>query len=791
MLKLIYPRGVYKMEKTYEVKGMSCVICKGNVEKALKNTNGVTEAKVNLLENEAIVTFDESKVTEETLAKSVKDAGYELVITKTNDIDKSKIIMIISIILVLILMYFSMGHMFGIHIPEYGKYIQFVLCTIIMILNFHYYRSGFNSLKLLRPNMDALVSISSIVSYIYSLYVLFTNNNKYHLYFETAAMVLVIVSIGKYIEGNNKKKTTKTIRGLATLIPMQANLIVDNDIKIIPIDDLKINDIVLVKPGESIPQDGIIISGSSSIDESMITGESIPQTKNIDDEVIGGTVNINGEIKVKITKIPAQTTLSKIISLTKQATMSKIPIERFADTISNYFVFSVIGISLITFIVWMIIDKDIEKALNFALSVLVISCPCALGLATPAAIMVASGNAAKNGVLIKNPEILEVAGNIKYVVLDKTGTLTKNKLEIIDIKQYDEEFINVLSSLEKKSDHPIAKAIKDIYPNGNLEFDSFEQISSKGLLAHINNDVYYAGNKKLIEEYTTINETDINFAINNNYSFICVGKNDKLLGIVYLADVLKDTSALAISSLKRRNIIPIMCTGDNEITAKNIAKKLDIDEYLASVTPQDKNNLVIKKKEEGKVAMVGDGVNDAIALSSADVSFSVSNGTDIAYASSDVVLMSNSILDVSFLIDLAAKTMRIIKQNLFWALFYNAIFIPVAAGLFYNSFNLSLNPMIGAITMSISSIFVLSNALRINNVKKEEIKLMNKTVNIDGMMCNHCVNHVEEALKSLGADVKVSLEDNKAYLTNTALTDDQIKEAITNAGYTVTGITNE
>lgn len=791
MLKLIYPRGVYKMEKTYEVKGMSCVICKGNVEKALKNTNGVTEAKVNLLENEATVTFDESKVNEETLAKSVKDAGYELVITKTNDIDKSKIIMIISIILVLILMYFSMGHMFGIHIPEYGKYIQFVLCTIVMILNFHYYRSGFNSLKLLRPNMDALVSISSIVSYIYSLYVLFTNNNKYHLYFETAAMVLVIVSIGKYIEGNNKKKTTKTIRGLATLIPMQANLIVDNDIKIIPIDDLKINDIVLVKPGESIPQDGIIISGSSSIDESMITGESIPQTKNIDDEVIGGTVNINGEIKVKITKNPAQTTLSKIISLTKQATMSKIPIERFADTISNYFVFSVIGISLITFIVWMIIDKDIEKALNFALSVLVISCPCALGLATPAAIMVASGNAAKNGVLIKNPEILEVAGNIKYVVLDKTGTLTKNKLEIIDIKQYDEEFINVLSSLEKRSDHPIAKAIKDIYPNGNLEFDSFEQISSKGLLAHINNDVYYAGNKKLIEEYTTINETDINFAINNNYSFICVGKNDKLLGIVYLADVLKDTSALAISSLKRRNIIPIMCTGDNEITAKNIAKKLDIDEYLASVTPQDKNNLVIKKKEEGKVAMVGDGVNDAIALSSADVSFSVSNGTDIAYASSDVVLMSNSILDVSFLIDLAAKTMRIIKQNLFWALFYNAIFIPVAAGLFYNSFNLSLNPMIGAITMSISSIFVLSNALRINNVKKEEIKLMNKTVNIDGMMCNHCVSHVEEALKSLGADVKVSLEDNKAYLTNTALTDDQIKEAITNAGYTVTGITNE
>ena len=778
------------MEKTYEVKGMSCIICKGNVEKALKQLDGVSSGKVNLLENEVTVEYDENKVSEDQLAEAVKDAGYELIIKKNEQIDSEKLLMIISIILTIILMYFSMGHMFGLHIPHYGKYIQWILCTIIIILNRHYYISGFKSLKALRPNMDALVSISSFVSYIYSLYVLFTGNEKYSLYFETAAMVLVIVSIGKFIEGSNKKKTTKAIRGLATLIPMQANLIKDDEVIIIPIDELKKNDVVLVKPGESIPQDGVIIKGSSNLDESMITGESLPQSKTIDDEVIGGTVNINGQIEVRITKNAAQSTLSKIISLTKQATMNKIPVERFADSIANHFVFAVMAISLITFIVWMIIDKDLEQALNFALSVLVISCPCALGLATPAAVMVASGNAARNGVLIKNPEVLEVAGKLKYVILDKTGTLTKNKLEIVDITSYDDELINVLSSLEKGSNHPIAKAINETYPDGDLIFEKLEQRSGEGLIGQINKDIYYAGNLKLANKYTKVNEEDLNEARTNNYSFICVGKNDKLLGIVYLADVLKESSKQAVASLKNRNIIPIMCTGDNELTARSIAMKLSIDEFLFSVTPQDKNKLVNEKKQEGKVGMVGDGVNDAIALSSADVSFAVGGGTDVAYASSDIVLMSNSILDVSFMIDLAAKTMRIIKQNLFWALFYNAIFIPLAAGVFYKSLNLSLNPMIGAMTMSVSSIVVLSNALRINTVKKEVITTMNKTVKIEGMMCEHCVAHVKEALKALGADVEVSLENGEAVLNNTALSDEDITKAITDAGYEVTEIIN-
>lgn len=779
------------MEKTFEVKGMTCVICKGNVEKALKNAKGVSECKVNLLENEAMVTFDENAVTEEELAKAVADAGYELVIHKKDGPDTAKIVMYVSVVLVFILMVFSMGHMFGLHIPDYGRYVQWILCTVVIVLNSHYYVSGFRSLSHLSPNMDSLVSLSSAVSYLYSLFVLLRNDHENHLYFETAAMVLVIVSIGKYIEGSNKKKAAKTIRGLATLIPMQANLLEGDEVRIIPIDDLKKGDIVVIRPGESVPQDGVVISGTSQIDESMITGESIPQNKNIDDEVIGGTVNLSGEIRVKVSRNANQTTLSKIISLTKQATMSKIPVERFADTVSNYFVFAVIGISLLTFVVWMIVSHDLEKALNFALSVLVISCPCALGLATPAAVMVATGNAARNGVLIKNPEILEVAGSLKYVVLDKTGTLTKNKLEVVGTRQYDPEFIEVLSSMEQSSTHPIAKAITEMYSDGNMRFDDIEQISAEGLVAHKGNDTYFAGNRKLAERYAKPNEADIEEAAANNYSFILVGKNDRILGMVWLADVLKDTSISAVESLKQRGITPIMCTGDNDLTAKNIAGKLKIDEYLSSVTPQDKNRVVLEKKESGRVGMVGDGVNDAIALSSADVSFSVANGTDIAYATSDVVLMTNSILDVSFLYDLARKTMRIIKQNLFWALFYNAVFIPVAAGVFYRPFGLSLNPMIGAATMSVSSIFVLSNALRINTVKKEEFKKMNKTVTIDGMMCQHCVKHVTDALAQLGANVTVSLEDGKAYLKDTALSDSQITDAVEAAGYTVTKIENE
>lgn len=702
------------IEKTYIVNGMSCIICKGNVERALSSIDGVKHVKVNLLENEATVEFDENKVNDELLAKVIKDNGYSLVLDKKKQFNKDRILMIVSIILTIVLMFVSMSF-------ETSKtmYIQLLLSTIVILLNFGFYKSGFISLFKLKPNMDSLVSLSSFIAYIYSIYGIYKINNyeDSHLYFETAAMVLVIVRIGKYIERNTKTKTLKVIRGLSTLIPMQANLLLDNVVKIIPIDSLKKNDIVRVYPGESIPQDGVIVNGKTTINESMITGESLPLEKDVNDEVIGGTININGTIDVKVTKFSNMTVLSNIINMTKRATMSKIPIERLADSVSKYFVFSVIAISIITFTIWKIINKDTELALNFALSVLVVSCPCALGLATPAAIAVACGRAAKKGVLIKKPEVLEIIPKAKTIIFDKTGTLTKNTLEIVDIKKYDEDFENVLSSLEKTNNHPIAKSIINKYPNGNLKFDTSTYISGEGILAIINNDRYLAGNNKLIPN---IRKEDIEFAKENNYSYIAVSKNSRVLGIVYLTDVIRDNAKKAISDLIKRNINPIMCTGDNEIAAYKISKQLGITDFKANVKPNDKNDLLIACKKNGVSMMVGDGVNDAIALTNADVSFTINEASDIANATSDIVLMKSDLNDITFSFDLATKTMRIIKQNLLWALGYNTLLIPIAAGCFYYVFNLKLNPMICSVSMLISSLFVLLNALRINRVYKED-----------------------------------------------------------------------
>ncbi len=788
----------YIMEKTYEVKGMTCVICKANVEKALNKLDGVDNAIVNLLDNEVHIIYDENKIKEEDLSKAIDNAGYKLLLNKEKQFNKDKLYLIVSIILCAILMYLTMGHMGHDDIDSMmmvgatrSQLWQMILSLVVIIINFHIFKSGFKALFSLSPNMDSLVALSSSVSFLYSLWALYKINlgdMSYNLYFETAAMTITIVSLGKYIEGNTKAKTTKIIRGLATLIPMNAHLFLDGKEVTISINDLKKNDIVVVKPGESIPRDGIVISGSSSVDESMITGESLPVSKNINDEVIGGTINTNGTINVQISKSESTTVLSKIINLTKQASNEKIPIERFADTISKYFVFGVIGISLITLIVWLVISKNLELSLNFALSVLVISCPCALGLATPAAIAVATGKSASMGVLIKKPEILEVAGKLNTVIFDKTGTLTKNDLNVVETKILDDDFINCLSSLEQSQNHPIAKAILKKYPDGNIIFDSSEFIAGEGVKAIKDNDTYLLGNNKLIKN---IPEEYLNYATLNNYSYIALNKNNKLMGIVYITDILRDTSKIAINNLKKRNIKPIMCTGDNNIAAKKISNILGIENYLAQVKPEDKNALVLKEKKQGKIAMVGDGVNDSIALSAADVSISIKSASDIASASSDVILMKNDLNDISFLYDLSKKTYRIIKENLFWALGYNTVCIPIAAGIFYNSYGLKLNPMIGAVAMWVSSMFVLANALRIKNVKKEEIKFMNKTVLVEGMMCKNCVRHVQEALSALGCEVMVSLQDKKAYIKNTSLDDETIKNAIEDAGYEVKEIIND
>ncbi len=788
------------MEKIYEVKGMTCVICKANVEKALNKCDGVNSAVVNLLENEVNINFDENKISEESLVKVVSDAGYKLLLTKEKTINSDKIKLIISIILCILLMYFSMSSM---HMEDeidymmmvglsYKDIMQLILATIVLLIYNHIFISGFKSLFNLSPNMDSLVALSTTVSYFYSIWALYKINmgfNNYNLYFETAAMIVTIVAIGKYIEGNTKTKTTKIIRGLATLIPMEAHVLKDGKEEVVSINDVRKNDILIVRPGESIPQDGIIISGVTSIDESMITGESLPVEKNVNDEVIGGTINTTGTIKMKVSKSSNTSVLSNIINLTKKATSEKIPIERFADKISKYFVFGVISISLVTLIVWYLISKDIELSLNFALSVLVISCPCALGLATPAAVAVATGRSAKEGVLIKKPEILEIAGNLNTIVFDKTGTLTKNSLNVVETRKEMDGFIEALSSIEKTQNHPIAKAIVKKYPDGNMSFDKVEFIAGEGVKAIKDDDIYLAGNDKLLKD--SIKEEYINFATLNNYSYIGLSKNGRLMGVIYLTDILRDTSKIAINNLKKRNITPIMCTGDNQIAARKVANLLDIEKYLAKVKPEDKNKLINEEKQNGKVAMVGDGVNDSIALSCADVSISVKSGSDIASASSDVILMKNDLNDISFLYDLSKKTIHIIKENLFWALGYNTICIPIAAGVFYTSYGLKLNPMIGAIAMWVSSMFVLTNALRINSIKKEEIKTMNKKVYVEGMMCKNCVKHVKEALEALGCQVEVSLEDKVAVITNTSLDNETITKAIEDAGYDVKEIVND
>ena len=775
------------MEKTYEVKGMSCVICKNTVEKGLEKLDGVSSCRVNLLENEATIVFDEQIVTEEMLASETKKLGYELVLRR-NDVDYSFIRLVISIALTVILMVISMTSM---HNPQKTMYYQLFISLAIIIINIHFYRSGLNALFHLKPNMDSLVSLSSLVSFIYSLWAIYkiSNGISYHLYFETAAMVLTVVSLGKYIEGKNKKKTVKIIRGLSTLIPMQANLVTDDGVIITPIENIKKDDIVLIKPGESVPQDGIILKGSSSLDESMITGEALPISKTVNDEVIGGTININGELTVRVSKNATQTVLANIISLTKQATMTKIPIERFADTIANYFVYGILILSLITFIIWQISAKDLELSLNFALSVLVIACPCALGLATPSAIMVASGVSAKNGVLIKNPAILEIAHKIKNIIIDKTGTLTINKLKVESYREYDSELLKAVSSLEKNSNHPIAKAISERFKNDSLSFDRTEEISGEGIVGYLGDDVYFAGNIDMASKHNVeVNEDDLSYAREHNCSYIVVGKNDMLLGVIYLSDIVKRTSLEAIENMKKRDINPIMATGDNEISARIVSNKLNIEEYHYGVKPKDKNSLIVEKKKEGIVSMVGDGINDAVALGSADVSFSLGNASDIASAASDVILLKDDLNDIPFVYDLSKKTIRIIKQNLFWALFYNAIFIPLAAGVFYLPFGIKLSPIIGAITMSISSIFVLSNALRINKVKKEERITMNKILTIEGMMCEHCKKRMEDALKALGADVEIDLEKGKAFIKNCDISDDVLKATVENTGYTLVDI---
>lgn len=747
-------------EKKFNVTGMTCSSCSAHVEKSIKNLNSVENVNVNLLSNTMIVKFDENKLNENDIISTVIKSGYGASIYKdevkkagsklANDINKMKIRLTISIIFLIPLLYISMGHMIGLPIPNflYGEMNSFnfavsqlILCLPIIIVNIKYFIVGFKMLFKLTPNMDSLIAVGSSAALIYGIYAIFNiyfglKYNNMHLahqysmdlYFESAGTILTLITVGKYLETRSKGKTSDAITKLINLSPKTAIVLRNNKEIEIPTSEVITGDIVTVKPGQQIPVDGIIVEGFSSVDEAYITGESIPVDKSVSDKVTGATINKTGYFKFKATRVGEDTTLSQIIKLVENATSSKAKISKLADKVSYIFVPTVIAIAIISTIVWLILGYGISFSLSIGIAVLVISCPCALGLATPTAIMVGTGKAAENGILFKSAEILETTHEINTIVLDKTGTITEGKPRvvnvIIDNSISKNEFLEILSSIESNSDHPLSEAITEYTNKENvnkLDIDNFNYVPGNGNEAIINGNKYYSGNIKLMIK----NNIDINGYDQKSEHYLKEGKiviylsdNKKVLGIVVISDMIKPTSKNAISKMNNRKIQVYMLTGDNNKTAYAIKNEVGIENVLAEVMPQDKENEIKKLQNKGyKVAMVGDGINDAPALVRSDIGIALGAGTDVAIESADIILIKNDLIDVIKAIDISKYTIKNIKQNLFWAFFYNILGIPLAAGILFLPFGITLNPMFAAAAMSLSSVCVVLNALRLTKIK--------------------------------------------------------------------------
>lgn len=792
----------------FNITGMSCAACSARVEKAVTSIEGVSFCSVNLLTNSMIV---EGTATKESIIDAVVTAGYGVSDNENSEkinnfrANKGTIRLILSIIFVIIIMYFSMGvNMLSFPLPSFLRnnnvgvaVIQMVFALIVMILNKKFFINGFKGLLKANFNMDTLVSIGSGASFIYSVYLLFRmtkgENHIHNLYFESAAMILALISVGKLLEEYSKGKTTNAIKSLLELKPQKATVIKNGVETVVPIEDVNVNDIFVVKPGENISIDGIIIEGNTVIDESMLTGESIPNEKGVNDKVFGATINKSGYIKCRVTNVGEDTVLSKIIKTVTDATATKAPIAKTADKVAGIFVPAVIIIALITGICWFIIENNFSIAFERAISVLVISCPCSLGLATPVAIMVGSGVGAKKGILFKSAAALEEAGRVNTIVFDKTGTLTNGTPNVTGIISKDKNLLKYAYSVEKMSEHPLAVAINNEARSQNItpyNTTNFVNHIGKGISCKIDDKVLRAGNlqfvnipnekeiEDLTKELSQQGKTVLYFSLNNEY-----------LGAIAVADTLKDDSKSTVKKLKKHGYNVYMLTGDNELTAKRIAKNIGIDNVYAKVLPDEKAEIIKKLKQKGKVVMVGDGINDAPALAVADVSMAIGKGTDIAINSADIVLMNSNLTDVYNALFLSKKVLKNIKENLFWAFFYNSIGIPLASGVFTSLLGWQLNPMIAAAAMSLSSICVVFNALRLNfiNFNKEK-KDMKKTVKISGMMCPHCEARVKKLFESLPQvlEAEVSHKNGTAIITlNDELTDDEIKTLIENEGYKV------
>lgn len=826
------------MTEKFNVTGMTCSACSAHVEKSVKKLDGVKSVNVNLLQNNMHVDFDETAVSVDDIINAVVSGGYGASVAgkeqekKDNKIDNEisnmKFRLIVSLVCLVPLMYISMGHMWGwpflsvFHGAENGitfALTQMLLTLPIMYVNRKYYITGFKTLFHGAPNMDSLIAIGSGAAFVYGIIAIycigyglghgdkeFAHSYMMNLYFESAAMILALITLGKFLESRAKGKTSQAIEKLIDLSPKTAVVIRDGKEITVGVDDVQIGEIVVVKAGQSVPLDGVIVEGNGAIDESAITGESIAVEKNVGDKVIGATINKSGYFKFKVEKVGEDTALSQIIHLVEEASASKAPIAKLADKVSGIFVPVVISIAVITIIVWLLLDKGVSFALSMGISVLVISCPCALGLATPTAIMVGTGKGAQYGILTKSAESLETAHQVDTVVLDKTGTITEGKPSVTDIAPVgisDKELLQIAASIEYLSEHPLAKAI--VEKADGLEFSDvadFEQIVGQGVKGNVDGKKVLAGNYKMMRENNIEVSEDEIFAKDGKTSLYFAVDN-KFVGIIAVADTIKETSRQAIEDMRNMGLDVIMLTGDNAVTANAIKNKLPLSSAVAEVLPSDKEEEVRKLQQSGhKVAMVGDGINDAPALTRADVGIAIGAGTDIAIESADIVLMKSDLQDVVTSIELSHSVIKNIKENLFWAFFYNALGIPIAAGVLYGIAGLKLNPMIAALAMSFSSVFVVSNALRLrffkpkrNNTKtvkneKENIT-MTKTIKINGMMCSHCTGRVGEVLNAIdGVSAEVSLDNGGQAVVTLAkdVSDDVLKKAVVDAGYEVVGI---
>ena len=826
------------MELKFDVAGMTCAACSARVEKVTSQIPGVNTCSVNLLPGKMVV--DANTDITDVIIQEVNKAGYQASVPgKTNrkDIKKTEDPLkdmrnriVGSAICLVVLMYFTMGHMVGLPVPGWyhgventlvAALVQFFLTLPPVYLNRVYYKRGFKAIVNRAPNMDSLIAVGSSAALVYGVVALFAMAHamgsgdwetvaryRENLYFESAAMILTLITLGKFLETRAKGKTGDAIRQLMDLSPKTATVRRNNQEMTIPVEEVLLGDIVIVRSGGSIPVDGTVINGRGAVDQSALTGESVPVEKVVGDQVASATINTEGYLEIRADKIGDDTTLAQIIRLVEEAGGSKAPIARLADKIAGIFVPIVMVIAMVAFAVWMIAGKSLEFSLTIAIAVLVISCPCALGLATPVAIMVGTGRGATMGVLFKNAEALENLHKVDTVVFDKTGTLTQGKPAVTDIIANNisaERLLIIAASLEKASEHPFAKAIVQKAEGfQELAVEEFTTLPGRGVSGIIDGVKYYGGNRHLME--------DIGISVPHNTEIAAEGKTpmyfasleEGLLGTIAAADVLKDDSVLAVKALQKLGLDVVMLTGDNEVTAKAIADKAGIRHVIANVLPVDKAGAIQKLQKEGcHVLMVGDGINDAPALVTANVGMAIGAGTDIAVESADIVLMKESLCSVADAIELSKATIKNIRQNLFWAFFYNSLGIPVAAGVLYPAFGIQLNPMIGAAAMSLSSVFVVTNALRLRMFKSKkknreltttnketmnpvEVSSMETVIMVNGMMCPHCKARVESVCKGIAGviDAVVDLQKKNVTISGNASVD-ALKKAITEAGYEV------